>query len=314
MEKVVNIKVIGVGGAGNNVVDRMITSGIKDVTYIDINTDANAIKESLAEEKLQIGENLTNGLGTGSNVAIGRQAAEDSVSKIEALLKGTDMVFITAGMGGGCGTGAAPVVAEAAKNMGILTVAVVTKPFTFEGRGHMKAAEAGIEALRKVVDAIMVIPNNNLKRISESKITFLNAFAMADSVLVQTVGGIIDLVQKEGLINSDFADITTVMQNSGTMHMGLCRAGGADRAQKIYDQIWQSKLLDTTIEGAKAVLLCITASSAAGLDEVEILCAAVREAVHPEANIIFGMREDDALGDDMQAMIIATGIDAGSTK
>lgn len=308
MEKVVNIKVIGVGGAGNHVVDRMITSGIKDVTYIDINTDANAIKGSSAEEKLQIGENLTNGLGTGSNVAIGRQAAEDSVSKIEALLKGTDMVFITAGMGGGCGTGAAPVVAEAAKNMGILTVAVVTKPFTFEGRGHMKAAETGIEALRKVVDAIMVIPNNNLKLITESKITFLNAFAMADNVLVQTVGGIIDLVQKEGLINSDFADITTVMQNSGTMHMGLCRASGADRANKIYEHIWQSKLLDTTIEGAKAVLLCITASSMAGLDEVEELCAAVREAVHPEANIIFGMREDDMLGDDMQAMIIATGI------
>lgn len=274
----------------------------------------NSIKGSQAQEKLQIGENLTNGLGTGSNVEIGRKAAEDAVSKIQALLKGADMVFITAGLGGGCGTGAAPVVAQAAKNMGILTVAVVTKPFSFEGRGHMRAAEAGIAELRKHTDSILVIPNNNLKNATDSKITFINAFAIADSVLVQTVTSIIDLVQRTAAINVDFADMTAVIQDSGTMHVGFCKAGGADRVKTIFEVIRQSKLLDTTIEGAKSVLLSIAGSDQVGLDEIEELASAVREAVDPDANIILGLRLDEQEDADMQAMIIATGIENSKNK
>ena len=216
------------------------------------------------------------------------------------------MVFIAAGMGGGCGTGAAPVVAEIAKELGILTVAVVTMPFSFEGRKHMQVAESGVELLRKAADAIIVIPNNNLKFATDSKLTFINAFAIADSILVQTVGSIIDLVQKTALINSDFADITTVMQNSGVTHVGICRAAGLNRAQTVFESIRKSKLLDTTIENAKAVLLCITASSRVELEEIDTLSSAVRRDVHPEANIIFGLRTDDMMGDDLQAMIIAT--------
>lgn len=216
------------------------------------------------------------------------------------------MVFIAAGMGGGCGTGAAPGVAEIAKELGILTVAVVTMPFSFEGRKRMQVAESGVELLRKAADAIIVIPNNNLKFATDSKLTFINAFAIADSILVQTVGSIIDLVQKTALINSDFADITTVMQNSGITHVGLCRAAGPNRAQTVFESIRKRKLLDTTIENAKAVLLCITASSRVELEEIETLSSAVRTDVHPEANIIFGLRTDDMMGDDLQAMIIAT--------
>ena len=308
MENIVSIKVIGIGGAGNNVIDRMICAGVQGVSYVAINTDANAIRISQAENKMQIGEKLTNGLGTGSDEELGRKAAEDAAPKIEALLKGTDMVFITAGMGGGCGTGAAPVVAQIAKNMGILTVAVVTKPFSFEGRGRMKAAEAGIEELSRFVDAILIIPNNNLKHATDSKITFINAFAIADGVLLQTVVSIIDLVQSTAEINLDFADMTTVIQNSGRMHVGLGRASGADRVQKIYESIRQSKLLDTSIEGARSVLLSVAGSAKVGLDEVETLAAAVQELVHPDANIILGLRLDKSESDELQALIIATGI------
>lgn len=308
MENVVKIKVVGVGGAGNNIVNRMIASGIDGVSYIAINTGATSIANSLAQEKLQIGENITGGLGTGAKPELGEKAAHDACGKIETMLKGTDMIFITAGMGGGCGTGAAPVVAQIAKSLGILTVAVVTKPFAFEGRAHGRAAEEGIAALRKYVDAIIVIPNNNLKHATDSKITFVNAFAIADSVLVQTVGSIIDLVQRSAEINVDFADVTTVMQNSGTMHVGLSRTSGAERTQAVFESIRQSRLLDTTINDAQQVLLSITASSRVGLDEIESLSEAVRAAVHPDANIIIGMRLDEMMGDDMQVLIIATAI------
>lgn len=306
MENIVNIKVIGIGGAGNNVVDRMIASGIDHVSYIAINTDVNTIRNSQAPERFPIGEKLTGGLGTGAKPELGEKAARDAYGKIEAALRGADMVFVTAGMGGGCGTGAAPVVASIAKDMGILTVAVVTMPFAFEGCRHLRVAEAGIEALRKAADALIVIPNNNLKFATDSRITFLNAFAIADNILVQTVGSIIELVQKSGLINSDFADVQTVMKNAGVMHVSVYQAGGANRAQLVFDHIRQSKLLGTSIDDAKSVLLCITAPSRVGLEEIDNLSAAVRTIAHPEANIIFGIRLDDSLGDDLQAMVIAT--------
>lgn len=309
MEKVVNIKVVGVGGAGYSIVNRMIASGIDGVSYVTIDTCTKTERISETHESLQIGENLTGGLGTGAKPEIGEKAAHDACGKIEALLKGSDMVFVTAGLGGGCGTGAAPVVAQIAKSLGILTVAVVTTPFAFEGRAHGRVAEEGITALRKYVDSIIVVPNNNLKHVTDSKVTFMNAFAIADSVLVQTVGSIIDLVQSTAEINVDFADVTTVMQDSGTMHVGLARVSGAERAQAVFESIRQSKLLDTTIGGAQRVLLCITASSRVELDEVEILSEAVREAVHPDANIIIGMRLDEMMGDDLQALIVATAID-----
>lgn len=310
MENVVKIKVVGVGGAGYSIVNRMIASGIDGVSYVTIDTCTKTEKISEIHESLQIGENLTNGLGTGAKPEIGEKAAYDACGKIEALLKGSDMVFVTAGLGGGCGTGAAPVVAQIAKSLGILTVAVVTTPFAFEGSAHRRVAEEGVASLKKHVDSIIVVPNNNLKHATDGKVTFLNAFAIADSVLVQTVGSIIELVQRTAEINVDFADVTTVMQDSGAMHVGLARASGAERPQTVFKSIRQSKLLDTTIDGAQRVLLCISASSGVGLDEVEIISEAVRSAVHPDANIIIGMRLDEKMGDDLQALIIATAIDS----
>jgi len=311
-DTVVNIKVLGVGGGGNNVVNRMINTGMRGVEFIAINTDKQALKASSATQKIQIGEKLTKGQGAGSNPEVGRKSAEESRSLIAKALEGTNMVFITAGMGGGTGTGGAPVVAEIAREMGILTVGVVTKPFKFEGKRRMDQALAGIEALRERVDSLVVIPNERLKYVTEQKITFLNAFEIADDVLRQAVQSISDLIKVPGLINLDFADVTTVMQNAGFAHMGVGRAAGKGKAEEAARMAVQSPLLETSINGAKGVLVNVTGSIDLGLEDVETAANLVQQAAHPEANIIFGASFDDSLEDELRITVIATNFDAES--
>jgi len=305
-DSVVNIKVLGVGGGGNNVVNRMINTGMRGVEFVAINTDKQALKASSATQKIQIGEKLTKGQGAGSNPEVGRKSAEESRSQIAKALEGTHMVFITAGMGGGTGTGGAPVVAEIAREMGILTVGVVTKPFKFEGKRRMDQAIVGIEALRERVDSLVVIPNERLKNVTEQKITFLNAFEIADDVLRQAVQSISDLIKVPGLINLDFADVTTVMQNAGFAHMGVGRAAGKGKAEEAARMAVQSPLLETSINGAKGVLVNVTGSMDLGLEDVEIAANLVQQAAHPEAHIIFGASFDDALEDELRITVIAT--------
>lgn len=308
-DSVVNIKVIGVGGGGNNAVNRMVTSGLQGVEFIAINTDKQALNRSEASVKIQVGTKLTKGQGAGSRPEIGRKAAEESREDINKALEGADMVFITAGMGGGTGTGGAPVVAEIARELGILTVGVVTKPFKFEGKRRMDQAEQGIEMLRNAVDSLVVIPNERLKYVTDQKITFLNAFDIADDVLRQAVQSISDLIKMQGLVNLDFADVSAIMRDAGYAHMGMGKASGKDKANEAAKMAIQSPLLETSINGAKRILINFIGSVDIALDEVETAASIVEEAAHPEANIIFGAAIDDTLDDEIKVTIIATGFD-----
>jgi len=308
-DSVVNIKVIGVGGAGNNVVNRMVKTGTKSVEFIAVNTDKQALGISSATVKIQIGEKLTNGQGAGSNPEVGRKSAEESRSQITKALEDTDMVFITAGMGGGTGTGAAPIVADIAKEMGILTVGVVTKPFRFEGMRRMRQAEGGIAELRDRVDSLVIIPNERLKLATDQKITMVNAFEIADDVLQQAVQSISDLIKNTGFINLDFADVSAVMENAGRAHMGVGRAAGKNKAEEAARMAISSPLLETSINGARGVLINVTGSMDIGLEEVETAANLVQEAAHPDANIIFGATFDETLEDEIRVTVIATGFD-----
>ncbi len=314
VENVVKIKVIGVGGGGNNVVNRMVRNGVQGVDFIAVNTDKQALNASAAGYKLQIGEKLTGGKGAGSNPDIGRQAAEETRNQISKALEDTDMVFVTAGMGGGTGTGAAPVVAEVAREQGVLTVGVVTKPFGFEGARRMRAAEAGIEALRDKVDSLVIIPNERLKYATDQKITFANAFEIADDVLRQAVQSISDLIRDTGFINLDFADVTAIMKDAGLAHMGVGRAAGKGKAEEAARMAISSPLLETSIDGARGVLINITGSPDIGLEEVEQAATLVQQAVHPEALTIFGATFDETLDDEMRVTVIATGFAEGEGK
>ena len=314
MDGSATIKVIGVGGAGNNAVNRMVEAGIKSVEFIAVNTDRQALNLSKAGTKIQIGEKLTRGLGAGANPDIGAQAAEESKADIAEALKGADMVFVTAGMGGGTGTGAAPVVAAAAKELGILTIGVVTKPFTFEGKKRLAQAERGIANLKGKVDTLVVIPNDKLLQVIDRKTSIVEAFRMADDVLRQGVQGISDLIAVPGLINLDFADVKTIMLNQGMAHMGIGRASGENRAEDAAKQAIQSPLLETSIEGARGVIINITGGSDIGLHEANTAAELVQRSADPEANIIFGTVTDDSMGDEIQITVIATGFEKEDEK
>lgn len=310
-EQFAHIKVVGVGGGGNNAVNRMIEANLQGVQFIAINTDKQALYNSKAEYKIQIGEKLTRGLGAGANPEIGSKAAEESRDDVYQALQGADMVFVTAGMGGGTGTGAAPIVAQIAKEMGILTVGVVTKPFTFEGRRRMLHADKGIEELRKRVDTLVTIPNDRLLQVVEKRTSIVDAFKIADDVLRQGVQGISDLIAIPGLVNLDFADVKTIMHERGLAHMGVGRASGENRAVEAAKQAIHSPLLETTINGAKGVLLNITGGPSLGLYEINEAAAIVQEAADFEANIIFGAVIDESLKDEIRITVIATGFEDG---
>mgnify|MGYP002578275556 FL=1 len=303
------IKVIGVGGAGTNAVNRMVDSGIRGVEFIAVNTDRQALLLSKASSKIQIGEKITRGLGAGANPDIGAQAAEESKAEITEALRGADMVFVTAGMGGGTGTGAAPIVASCAKEMGILTIGVVTKPFTFEGKKRLTQAERGIESLKGKVDTLVVIPNDKLLQVIDRKTSIVEAFKMADDVLRQGVQGISDLIAIPGLVNLDFADVKTIMLNTGMAHMGIGRASGENRAEDAAKQAVQSPLLETSIEGARGVIINITGGNNLGLHEVNTAAELIQRSVDPEANIIFGAVIDESLDEDIVITVIATGFE-----
>ncbi|MEU1848961.1 cell division protein FtsZ [Streptomyces sp. NPDC019990] len=305
------IKVIGVGGGGVNAINRMIEVGLKGVEFIAINTDAQALLMSDADVKLDVGRELTRGLGAGANPDVGRKAAEDHREEIEEVLKGADMVFVTAGEGGGTGTGGAPVVANIARNLGALTIGVVTRPFTFEGRRRANQAEDGIAELREEVDTLIVIPNDRLLSISDRQVSVLDAFKSADQVLLSGVQGITDLITTPGLINLDFADVKSVMSEAGSALMGIGSARGDDRAVAAAEMAISSPLLEASIDGARGVLLSISGGSDLGLFEINEAAQLVSEAAHPEANIIFGAVIDDALGDEVRVTVIAAGFDGG---
>lgn len=308
-DELAKIKVIGIGGGGNNAVERMIASDVKGIEFVVMNTDRQILTNSKAQSKLQIGTKLTRGLGAGGDPEIGQKSAEESKNEISELLEGSDMVFITAGMGGGTGTGAAPIVAEVAKDMGILTVGVVTKPFLFEGMKRKKQAEAGIESLKGKVDTLVIIPNDRLLEIAEKRTTMVEAFSMADDVLKQGIQGISDLIAVPNLINLDFADVKSIMANQGVAHMGIGRAGGENRAADAAKAAIKSPLLETSIDGAQAVLINITGGRELGLFEVNEAADLIREAVDTEANIIFGAGIDEGMKDDVKITVIATGFD-----
>ena len=303
----VSIKVIGVGGGGNNAVNRMISTNIRGVEFVAINTDSQVLDSSCAAKKIIIGDKVTRGKGAGANPEIGKKSAEESIEDIRAVLDGAHMVFITAGMGGGTGTGAAPVVAKAAKELGILTVGIVTKPFRFEGGKRMQQAEAGIAELSKYVDSLIVIPNERLRQVEDTKITLANAFEIADDVLRRGVQSVSELINVPGFVNLDFADVTTIMKNAGYAHMGVGRAKGTDKAQLAAMAAISSPLLETSIAGATGVLVSITASEDIQLDEVEIASQMIHEEAHPDATIIWGAAFDPALVDEIKVTIIATG-------
>ena len=309
LDNVVSIKVIGVGGGGGNAVNRMVESGVQGVEFISVNTDMQALNFSQAGTKIQIGEKLTKGQGAGANPEIGRKAAEESKEQIAAALAGTNMVFITAGMGGGTGTGAAPVVAQIAREMGILTVGVVTRPFAFEGKKRLEQALAGIDELNKNVDSLVIIPNERLKYVSEQKITFKNAFEIADGVLRQAVANISELITGPGFINLDFADVTSVMKDAGYAHIGTGRAAGKDKAAEAARMAISSPLLETSIDMAHGVIVSVIGSDDIGLDEVETAATMVQQAAHPDAHIIFGAFIDDTMDDEIRVVVIATGFD-----
>ena len=310
-EKVVSIKVIGVGGAGNNVVNRMIAAGVSGVDFVVVNTDKQDLNKSKCPNKLQIGEKLTGGMGAGSKPEIGQMSAEESKAAIAKLLEGTDMVFITAGMGGGTGTGAAPIIAELAHEAGILTVGVVTKPFKFEGANRMKQAEMGIANLSERVDSLIIIPNDRLKYVTDQKITFANAFGIADDVLKQAVQSISELVgySENVIINLDFADVSAIMKDAGRAHMGVGSATGREKAEQAAQAAVSSPLLETSIDGAMGVLVNITGPADMALDDVETAAGIVQEAANPDANIIFGATFDNKLEDEIRVTVISTGFD-----
>ncbi|MBQ7336674.1 MAG: cell division protein FtsZ [Clostridia bacterium] len=305
----VNIKVIGVGGGGNNAVNRMIVTNIRGVDFISVNTDRQALRKSEAPNQLVIGEKITRGFGAGANPQIGARAAEESIDDIRAVLEGTDMVFITAGMGGGTGTGAAPVLARAAREMDILTVGVVTKPFAFEGKKRMEQAEAGIAELAQYVDSLIVIPNERLKQASNAKISLSNAFSIADDVLRHGVQSISDLINVPGIINLDFADVTSVMANAGYAHMGVGSATGKDKAEQAAKEAISSPLLETSIKGAKGILMNVCVSPDVALEDAELASTLIAQEANPEANIIWGVTFDNELDDEMKITIIATGFE-----
>jgi len=303
------IKVVGVGGGGCNAVNRMIDAGLKGVEFIAVNTDAQALLMSAADVKLDVGRQLTRGLGAGSDPDVGRQAAEEHREEIEEVLKGADMVFITAGKGGGTGTGGAPIIAEIAKNLGALTIGVVTRPFTFEGRRRSVQAESGIQRLKEKVDTLIIIPNDRLLQVSDEKTSMLNAFKMADEVLLQGVQGITDLITTPGLINTDFADVKMIMTNAGSALMGIGYASGDGRSVNAARSAISSPLLEASIEGARGILLNVSGPSDLGLFEVNEAAEIIAQAAHPDANIIFGAVIDDALGDEVRLTVIAAGFD-----
>ena len=305
----VNIKVIGVGGGGNNAVNRMISTNIRGVEFIAVNTDSQVLDTSCAAKKLVIGDKITRGKGAGSNPEVGKRSAEESIEAVRDAIQGADMVFITAGMGGGTGTGAAPVIAKAAKEMGILTVGIVTKPFSFEGRRRYAQAEAGIAELSKFVDSLIVIPNERLKQVEDTHITLANAFEIADDVLRRGVKSVSELINVPGFVNLDFADVSAIMKNAGFAHMGVGAAKGSDKAQLAAMAAISSPLLETSIAGATGVLISITASEDIQLDEVDIASQMIHEEAHPDANIIWGANFDPTLEDEMRITIIATGFD-----
>ncbi|MBQ7687602.1 MAG: cell division protein FtsZ [Clostridia bacterium] len=304
---VTQIKVIGVGGGGGNAVNRMVEANVQGVEFIAVNTDKQVLLNSKATTRIQIGDKTTQGQGAGAKPEVGKRAAEESMEALNEILAGTDMVFITAGMGGGTGTGAAPIIAQLAKDKGILTVGIVTKPFEFEGRRRMQQAESGIAELAQHVDSLIVIPNERLKLVSDQKITFLNAFSVADDVLRQGVKSIAELIKIPGIINLDFADVTSVMKDAGHAHMGVGRAQGKEKAENAANAAITSPLLETTIQGAKGVIILISASADITLDDVDTAATIVKNAADEDANIIFGVSTDASLDDEMIVTVIATG-------
>ena len=309
MECGVNIKVIGVGGGGNNAVNRMITTNIRGVEFVSVNTDRQALRKSEAPNQLVIGEKITKGFGAGANPQIGARAAEESIDDIRAILEGTDMVFITAGMGGGTGTGAAPVVARVARELDILTVGIVTKPFMFEGKRRMDQAEAGIAELAQYVDSLVVIPNERLKQISNTKISLMNAFGIADDVLRRGVKSISELITIPAFINLDFADVTSVMANAGYAHMGVGSATGKDKAELAARMAISSPLLESSIKGARGILVSLIVSPDVGLEDADLALTLIRNEAHPDANIIWGVAFDPDMEDEMRITLVATGFD-----
>ncbi len=309
MANVTNIKVIGVGGGGGNAVNRMLLDGVQGVEFVAMNTDQQALLASKATQKVQLGAKLTKGRGAGADPEVGQRAAEESKDEIASALKGAQMVFITAGMGGGTGTGAAPVVAEVAHDLGILTVGIVTKPFSFEGKRKMNMAEQGIDNLLMHVDSLIVIPNERLKLISQEKITLANAFAAADNVLRQGVESISALINVPAFINLDFADVRSIMKDAGYAHMGVGSAKGAGKAENAAKAAISSPLLETSIAGAHGVIINITSSPDIGLDDVEQAAGMITQSAHPDANIIWGTAFDEGLSDEMQITVVATGFD-----
>ncbi|MGN1121858.1 MAG: cell division protein FtsZ [Eubacteriales bacterium] len=308
------IKVIGVGGAGNNAVNRMVTEDVKGVDFVAVNTDKQALHRCAAPGKVLIGEKLTKGRGAGANPEVGKNAAEENLEDIKKILEGTDMVFITAGMGGGTGTGAAPIIAKLAKDMGVLTIGVVTKPFAFEGKKKMEQAEAGISNLKQHVDSIIIIPNERLKFVSETgRLTLANAFQVADDVLRRGVQSITDLINVPSFMNLDFNDVVTTMQNAGLAHMGVGTAQGKDKAEVAAKAAISSPLLETSITGCKGIIINFTSSPDIGLDEVEYAASLVGQEAHPDANVIWGVSFDPELEDEMRVTVIATGFDAEKT-
>lgn len=308
-ESGVVIRVIGVGGGGNNAVNRMIAANIRGVEFVAVNTDRQALRRSDAPTQMVIGEKITRGFGAGANPEIGARSAEESLDEIKQALAGADMVFVTAGMGGGTGTGAAPIVARVAHEMGILTIGIVTKPFSFEGKRRMEQAERGIKELRQYVDSLVIIPNEKLKEVSDTRITLGNAFEIADDVLRRGVQSISELINVPGFINLDFADVTSVMKNAGYAHMGVGGATGADKAELAAKAAISSPLLETSIHGARGILISITASHDVGLEDVDLASSMISKHAHPDANVIWGLAFDDSLDDEMRVTIIATGFE-----
>ncbi len=313
MDNIVKIKVVGVGGGGNNAINRMIASNIGGVEYIAVNTDKMVLINSGAQQKIPIGEKVTKGQGAGANPDVGSRAAEESIDELTAALDGADMVFVTAGMGGGTGTGAAPVIAKIAKDMGVLTVAIVTKPFGFEGKKRMIQAEEGIAKLGEIVDSLIVIPNERLKQVSDTRITLANAFEIADDVLRRGVASVVELINGLGEINLDFADVTAVMHDAGYAHMGVGSAKGKDKAEAAARAAISSPLLETSITGARGIIINVTASPDIGLEEIDAASTMITEEAHPDANVIWGAKFDNTLEDEMRITVIATGFD-GSVR
>ena len=312
--EVVQIKVVGVGGGGGNAINRMVDAGIRGVEFVAINTDKAALYKSKANTKIQIGDKTTAGKGAGANPEKGRTAAEESKDEIAAAIRSADMIFLTAGMGGGTGTGAAPVVAQIAKELGILTVGIVTKPFAFEGKTRMTQAEEGIARLSEHVDSLVVIPNERLKFVSEEKITFKNAFIIADDVLRQGVQSISELINVTALVNLDFADVTTIMKDAGYAHMGVGVATGRDKAEQAARAAVTSPLIETSMQNARGVIISITGSEDIGLEEVETAASIIHDMAHPDATIIWGAQLDDTLEDTIRVTVVATGLGEDKKK